>query len=280
MNSTSFLVWNCASFGHALTKCRTVRLGMWLFLLTAIASTPIHAQYTTESGLNDLVILDPAQHERGLPAVILTYMNDHPEVAIPPTVHVHRYYYSGDKVFQGPILQGGPIVLVAGHPKTGCQMYINVVLPPGAPRIAHTKNSIRYLYGDKRVEVKFQHFPFDPCVAVVKHHSGKGMGVAIRDRSELVQEHVHESLQNSETVNAVRDLAAGGHNLVKGAAATIGTMSTRGADGIKQLAKMIPGVTYLSSKAEQMPQQKYESTLRVAERQQEIDEPPFVRTNR
>lgn len=280
MNLTRLLVPACALLCDHLFPSRGKKVFAWLLVITAISVTSVQAQYTTEAGLNDLVILDPAQHERGLPAVILTYMNEHPEVEIPPTVHVHRFYYSGDKVFQGPILQGGPIVLVARHPKTGCQMYIDVVLPAGAPRIAHTKNSIRYLYGDKRVEVKFQHFPFDPCVAVVKHHSGKGIGIAIRDGSEVVQEHVHESLQNSETVNAVKDLAAGGHNLVKGAAATIGTISTRSADGIRHLAKMIPGVNYLAGKADQKPQQEYESTLRIAERIQERDEPPFVRTNR
>ncbi len=39
------------------------------------------------------------------------------KVDIAPTVHVHRYYYSGDKEIQGPIINGGPTVVVAITPK-------------------------------------------------------------------------------------------------------------------------------------------------------------------
>ncbi len=158
-------------------------------------------QVTTEAGLNDLVIMDPGKHERGLPAVLVTYMNEHPEIEIPPTLHVHRYYYSGDKIFQGPIIQGGPTVVVASHPKTGQRMYIDVVLPAGTPRIQYTGNAITYIYNAtrRRVEIKFQHFPFRSGVAVVKHHSGKGLNVAIRDKRQQVGDHVKETMQNSQT---------------------------------------------------------------------------------
>ena len=151
-----------------------------LAALLCLCVAPAWAAETTEAGLNDLVILDPGTHERGLPAVEIKHVEGGREIDIPPKVHVHRYYYSGDKEFQGPIINGGPTVVVANHPKTGERMYIDVVLPAGAPRIAYNKHGITYVYPDKRVAVTFQHFPFDPNKSIVKIHHGQGLGRGIR----------------------------------------------------------------------------------------------------
>jgi len=71
------------------------------------------------SGLNQLVVIHPGAHERGLPAVRLVPTTDGTvKVDVPRTIHVHRYYYDGDKEYQGPIIQGGPTVVVANHPKS------------------------------------------------------------------------------------------------------------------------------------------------------------------
>ncbi len=249
----------------------------WLCLML---SPVIGAQETTEAGLNDLVILDPGKHERGLPAVVLEAIEGGQQIDIPPKVHVHRYYYSGDKVFQGPILQGGPTMVVASHPKTGERMYINAVLPPGAPRIAYTKASITYVYTDRRVEIQFRGFPHDPCVAIVKHHSGKGMVRSVRDAHVNLREHVSETMRNSPLVNSVKETASGGADLVQGAKTAVGEIAVTGADSIKTLSSLIPGVTYLKSLSEQRPQQEYESVIERAATKAERQEIPFVRTNR
>ena len=261
-------------------RLRGVSRVLLLSTLFCLDVPSLSAQVTTEAGLNDLVILDPGKHERGLPAVIVEYMSGHPEIDIPPTVHVHRYYYSGDKIFQGPIIQGGPIVLVANHPKSGERMYVDVVLPPGTPRIQHTKNSISYIYSNKRVEVKFQHFPLRRSVAVVKHHSGRGIGLAVRDKRKQVRENVQEKMSNSEAVNSFKELARDGSELAKGAISSVGGLSTQGVDMVKQLAGSLPGVSYLKSMAEQGPQRKYESTIRNASHKNALTDSPLVRTNR
>ena len=226
--------------------------------------------------------MDPGKHERGLPAVLVTYMNDHPEIEIPPTLHVHRYYYSGDKIFQGPIIQGGPTVVVASHPKTGQRMYIDVVLPAGTPRIQYTGNAITYIYNAtrRRVEIKFQHFPFRSSVAVVKHHSGKGLNVAIRDKRQQVGDHVKDTMQNSQAVNAVKELCTGGGQLAKGAAGAVGELTTQGVDVVKQVVGMLPGVSYLTSMAEQAPQRSYNASVDRASIKNAVSETPFIRTNR
>jgi len=234
---------------------------------------------TTAAGLNDLVILDPGAHERGLPAVELKYLEGGQQIDIPPKVHVHRYYYSGDKIFQGPIIQGGPTVVVANHPKTGARLYIDAVLPAGAPRIEHTQNSINYIYNQQRVEIKFRHFPFDPGTAIVKHHSGKGIARSVGDAREHLREGVKEKLTKSQLVNSIKDVSAEGADIVVGVGTSIGQISSQGADTVKQLSNMIPGVTYLKSLGEQGPQKSYQSSVHRAELRNARQETPFVRTN-
>ena len=67
---------------------------------------------------------------------------------IPPLILVHRYYYSGDRSFQGPLLPGGPSILVVNHPATGQRCYIPAQMRPGAPRVTYARSSIDYDFGD------------------------------------------------------------------------------------------------------------------------------------
>ena len=120
----------------------------WLFNCVT-AAEPI------ASGLNHLAIYDPGTHERGIPAVILEEIGGQLAVDIPPMVHVHRYYYSGDKEIQGPIINGGPTIVVANHPRTGNRMYIDVVLPAGATKVAYNVHGITYVFDEQRVGIHF-----------------------------------------------------------------------------------------------------------------------------
>ncbi len=256
-----------------LTSC-------WLLLAAALAGDAACGQEPVDAGLNDLVIFDPGVHERGLPSPQFVEVNGGLQIDIPPTVHVHRFYYSGDKEFQGPILNGGPTVVVANHPKTGERMYIDVVLPPGAPRIAYNKHGITYVYPDKRVAVTFQSFPLNPDKAVVKIQHGRGWGRALHEKHEQVSEHVKESLANSAAVQSGQEAKGEAKDLLHGAKVALGDLSTRGADGLKTLTNMVPGVTYLKSLAEQEPAKDYANSVRGARIKKERTETPFVPTNR
>ncbi|MEM0925600.1 MAG: hypothetical protein AAGJ83_06150 [Planctomycetota bacterium] len=249
-------------------------------VMFCVFGSNLWGQVTTDAGLNDLVILDPGAHERGLPAVRINNLSDGQLIDIPPKVHVHRYFYSGDKIYQGPIIQGGPTVVVASHPKTGERLYIDVVLPPGAPRIEYTNDSITYVYSEKRVEIKFRGFPFDPCVAIVKHHSGKGVRRSVVDAHNHVREHVEEHMSNSSFVNSAKDVTREAHLFVKGVASGVGTLGSRGGDTLKQLSNLIPGVVYLKGMADQKPQRDYEAQIKNASSRIDAQLPDFVRTNR
>lgn len=246
--------------------------GGWIWSVNAgFAQEPI------AHGLHDLVVYDPGVHERGLPSPELV---EGGKVDIPPAVHVHRFYYSGDKEIQGPIISGGPTVVVASHPKTGKRMYVEVVLPAGAPRIAYNKHGITYVYPDKRVSVNFQHFPFDTEKAVVKVQNGQGIGRRLQDSREHVSEHVKEGLANSPIFQSSKEATGEASDLLHGAKVTVGDLGSKGADGFKTLTNMIPGVVYLKSRAEQEPEKDYESAIKAAANKKDRLEIPFVRTNR
>lgn len=104
----------------------------------------------------EIEVLDPGVDPNGNPAVRLQddgfgQMN----VDIPPVVLVHRYYYSGNRSFQGPMLPGGPSIIVVNHPQTGERCYIPAQMMPGAPRVTYTKHGIEYDYGRHGMSVAF-----------------------------------------------------------------------------------------------------------------------------
>jgi hypothetical protein len=227
-----------------------------------------------------LVVLDPGTHERGLPAVNLAPVDGGMQIDIPPAVHVHRYYYSGDKEVQGPIISGGPTVVVANHPKTGERMYIDVVLPAGAPRIAYSKHAITYVYPNRRVAVNFQSFPLNPEKVVVRHLSGKGWGRSIQNAHEHVSEHVHESLSHAPVVQSVKECAGDTADMLSGAKVSAGNLTVGALDAVKSLTNLVPGVTYLHGLSEQKEERGYASSIRGAAIKKEREEPVFVPTNR
>lgn len=125
------------------------------FLLIANSSIQCFGQHRPFAPVPpslEIEVLDPGVDSNGTPAVIL---NENGTVDIPPVVLVHRYYYSGDRSFQGPMLPGGPSILVLNHPKTGERTYVSVQMMPGAPRVTYTKKGIAFQYEKHAIMVEF-----------------------------------------------------------------------------------------------------------------------------
>ncbi len=260
---------------------RKLRIVASLLWLASTVYSGAMAQEPAGPGLNDLVVYDPGVHERGLPAA--EFIPDEfggMKVDIPPTVHVHRYYYSGDKEFQGPIIQGGPTVVVANHPKTGKRMYIDVVLPAGAPRIAYNKHSITYVYTDKRVAITFTRMPWNCGEARVVNRGGQGLGRSLSDATEKGREHARDSLNGSSLVQSSKEFAYETGDVLHGVKISVEQVGAKTLDTVKSATDLIPGVTYLKSLRDQQPQAAYESSVRAAAAQRERDQVPFVETNR
>lgn len=106
----------------------------------------------------EIVVLDPNADPLGNPAVEIQPSADNPgmmEVDIPPAVIVHRFYYTGDRCFQGPMLPGGPSIVVCHHPKTGEKCYVPVQMLPGAPVVRYSAKGIEYDYGKNGITLDF-----------------------------------------------------------------------------------------------------------------------------
>jgi len=128
--------------------------------------------------IDELQILDPQVDPESKPQAQQVIGPDGTSrIEIPPMVIVHRYYYSGDRDFQGPMLPGGPTLLVVNDPATGEQISVEAMLPPGAPRITYRSNRMIYKYRDSSITVSFGHPGLlglgtigKPSIAVT-HHS-------------------------------------------------------------------------------------------------------------
>ncbi|MCC7423435.1 MAG: hypothetical protein IT428_24425 [Planctomycetaceae bacterium] len=108
---------------------------------------------------DELQVLDPRVDSEGKPRAVIEPTPGGPVVTIPPTIIVHRYYYTGDRKFQGPTLPGGPTILVVHHPRTGEQLNLTVQMLPGAPRIEYSRNEITYDFGRRKMTVDFGRAP-------------------------------------------------------------------------------------------------------------------------
>lgn len=235
----------------------------------------LHAVEPRSPGLNDLVVIDPGVHDRGLPAVIIT---DDQKVDIPPALHVHRYYYSENKEFQGPLTQGGPTIVVADHPKTSERLYIDVTLPPGAPEIAYDKDSITYIYPEKRIQIYFGHFFSDKVT--VKHLPGQGLSRKIRDDKEKFREKLQTARQRSKLAETFRTTLSGGKDVAVGAAGVVGTVSNVALEKTTQFIGILPGVQALKSLGEQAEERLATEEIRQAGLRQRDEAQEFIKTVR
>ena len=222
-----------------------VRNSSLVVLLTLyVANSPnVGAIEPRASGLNELVILDPGTHSRGLPAVVTRPGENGLTVDIPPTVHVHRFYYSGDKEFQGPVLQGGPTTVVANHPKTGERKYINVTLPPGVPIIAHSKCAITYVYPNRRIALNFSNWNTDKVH--VKFHAGQGYARRLRDSRGKIAGAFRKEYQTSPTWQSLQKHLDESASMFGGITDRADEVTGDLLDRVFQLTDMIPGAAAL-----------------------------------
>jgi hypothetical protein len=104
----------------------------------------------------EIEVLDPGVDPTGKPrAVLAPGPGGGLAIDVPPTVLVHRFYPTGDRTFQGPMIPGGPVIVAVNHPRTLERVYVPVTLPPGAPQVTYRGESIRYDYGPQSVILKF-----------------------------------------------------------------------------------------------------------------------------
>ncbi|NQU24299.1 MAG: hypothetical protein HQ567_23705 [Candidatus Nealsonbacteria bacterium] len=139
-------------------KIRTPGVVCWecVAALAMLSTSAAAAPPTPVPPTLEIAVLDPNVDPQGNPAIVVR--NDGRGgaiVDIPPVVLVHRYYYTGDRSFQGPMLPGGPSIVVVNDPRTGERCYIPVQMLPGAPVVRYTGRKIEYDYGRNGITVSF-----------------------------------------------------------------------------------------------------------------------------
>jgi hypothetical protein len=137
-------------------KQRLVVSVLLLGLCGVVSASGVRRATAPVPPTQEIEILDPNVDPTGKPTpVVRPGPGGVQLVDIPPTVLVHRYYYSGDRSFQAQLLPGGPTIVVASHPRTLERVYVPVTLPPGAPRVSYTPSTIRYDFGPQSVTLVF-----------------------------------------------------------------------------------------------------------------------------
>lgn len=118
----------------------------------------------------EIEILDPNCDPRGNPAVVVGAAEDGvSQIEIPPSLIVHRYYYTGDRSFRGPNFPGGPSIVIATDPRSGQRTYLSVQMLPGSPIVSYSSRSIEYDFGNRAVIIAFPHVG----EATVRYRNGR-----------------------------------------------------------------------------------------------------------
>lgn len=251
-------------------------LALVTLLATALGPEVVAAEHLSP-GLHDIVVYDPGAHEIGLPKV---RFRPDGQVDIPPAVHVHRFYYSGNKEIQGPLVAGGPTVVVANHPKTGERMYVEAMLPAGNPRIAYTKAAITYVYQDKRVAIRFHHFPFRTDRVTVHYHGGQGVGRAVEGHWSKIKQHTSQSWHDNAVVQSLKKTTSGVSDAVHGLAENAGKSTSGLLDKVGELSAIIPGFSNLQSQGQQRFERRNSTRIEGAAQTARRKEDIFVPTLR
>ena len=250
------------------------RLKWLLSAAYVLASAAVQGQEPREPGFNELIVIDPAVQENGLPVPIV----EGGKVEIPPTLHVHPYYYSGDKEYQAQILNGGPTIIVANHPRSSEKLYIDAILPAGAPIVAYNAHSITYVYPDRRVIIEFLLLRKDR--ACVKYVSGHGV---VREAQEHFAEaawKIRDHRQKSRLVTEIGELKDDAKNIAKG---TIGVAATTGAvfvERTRAVTRVLPGVAALKSAGQQSDERAALEEVRQSGLERVREETKTIRTIR
>src|SRR5262249_52991165 len=131
-------------------------------------------------------------------------------VDIPEVVLVHRYYYTGDRTFQGPFLPGGPSIVVLNHPKTAERLYIPVQMLPGAPRVTYRHHCVEYDYGGRRITISFGLFGCKPTVC---YSHGVPWTTRLRETTDHVRDTTRRLLDRTDLPRLGDHLVSGGRSL-------------------------------------------------------------------
>lgn len=219
-------------------------------------TTPVPPEYEIE-------ILDPNADALGNPAVEVgpdVAVDGNVRVHIPRTVLVHRYYYTGDRDFQGPLLPGGPSLVVVNHPVSGERLYIEMNLLPGAPHVTYRERSIEYDYGPQAITLAFG-LCGKPKITI---RDGVPLSTRAKNASENAKQNARRLAQRSGLTEARRKVHAGAKNVAANAVDRVHDISKAAVTPVIQVLKIVPGVKLLAGTPDQRAEDLRDTSVKQA----------------
>jgi hypothetical protein len=165
--------------------------------------------------VDEITLLDPGTNSEGKPRpIVFPGADGQQRVDIPPTVIVHNFYYTGERDFRGPILSGGPSIVVVAHPVTSERLYLDVQMLPGSPRIVYRRNYIDYQFATQRIRLRFHHPLRVHGRNLATVHYDDEDGSELLEATATAKGHVHDWVDRTGFPDAVQHVAHGTHNVL------------------------------------------------------------------
>ncbi len=222
----------------------------------------------------EIEILDPGVDPRGIAAIIPMHRADGlTRIGVPPTVLVHRYYYTGDRTFQGPMLTGGPCVVVVSHPRTGEQLYLPVQMLPGAPRVIYKSNSIEYDYGARGITIEFCLLSCQPKVV---YRTGTPVLREVKNAADKVNDCCKSLIQRTSLPEYAEKACATTKNMTETAVDNASALCGAVTAPVIQVFQLLPGAKWATSSDQQRANVKQGSIIQAATERANSQETVFI----
>jgi hypothetical protein len=234
------------------------------------------------SPLDEVTVIDPRVDSEGRPrAIVRDSARGGKIVDIPPAVIVHKYYYTGDRDFQGPLRPGGPSIIVVSHPVSGSRMYVEAQMLPGAPRITYRRDYIDYDFGEKAIRIHFGHLGAlghagEPTVS---YQHGKSLTKKIAEARIKARNGTRHWIVRTGLPHAVRSIGRGAFNVVDATADGIHKVGAIVVSPVTQIIDATPVGSIVHASAEERAIQERDAAVTRAETEAERFS-QFIPTNR
>ncbi len=197
----------------------------------------------------EIEVLDPNVDPMGRPTVQVkpgVGPDGVGRIDIPPCVIVHKFYYTGDRSFQGPMLPGGPSIIVVHHPGDGERLYLEVQMLPGAPRVFYTRHSIEYNYGVQSIILTFGSHG-RPKIA---YRQGVSAATKVRVAGAQLRQGTMRLVERTGAPAAARKVLDGAKNAAETGADHVHDIGKAVITPVVKIVQLVPGVKMLASSEE------------------------------
>jgi hypothetical protein len=224
----------------------------------------------------EIEVLDPNLDPTGKPTVVRTGATLPPDVPfpaplppiappqqldVPPAILVHKFYYTGNRTFQAQLLPGGPVIVSVNHPRTLERVYVPVTLPPGAPRVTYTGDSICYEFGPQSVTLIF-----GPCGNPrVRYGQSTNATETVRKKAEAAHTEAQSWVQRTGLPQGIQRFKESAKSTCGAVADRLHDAGKMVVDAVGNAIQFIPGAQWFRSSPEDAAVREQERLQRAAE---------------